>query len=456
MNQKYTLIVEKISQILFEEIITKEENLADKILILDRELLSLLRAIGLQVMSMLLKFSIKQVISKIDLADCKIKRRPPIKYTTIFGEFKIDSPYIWNQELKKGIRPVSKFLGITAGSQSLAVIRALTDFGIEESFKEASSRFQEHYGFKFERNKIRRITLKVAEKAVDFIENKLKNVLATSECDRTKKTEILLLELDGCQIRTGLKTPINKDELTKIRKIKKSSRKIDWREVRIAFARPFDQKEEKTFVGLMDKYPKIIQQLRAAAYDRGLYSESKIFAIGDGANGLFEAFKNAFPGLQYILDHSHLKKHLYTGIDALELPQIWVNKAKEHFLNLIHHGKVEIVIGKLEKSRQKKTKEINNLIKYLTRFKDCVDYQRFKYLGLPIGSGEVESSHKYIPQKRLKIAGATWHPETINPMLTLRIIKANNWWHEFWNKFTHLSDLQIENIDNNSNLNLAT
>ncbi|WP_141565613.1 hypothetical protein [Anaplasma marginale] len=58
----------------------------------------------------------------------------------------------------------------------------------------------------------------------------------------------------------------------------------------------------------MDKYPKIIQQLQAAAYDRGLYSESKIFAIGDGANGLFEAFKNAFPGLQYILDHSHLKK----------------------------------------------------------------------------------------------------------------------------------------------------
>ena len=42
------------------------------------------------------------------------------------------------------------------------------------------------------------------------------------------RTEILLLELDGYQLRTGLKFPGNKVGLTKIRKIKKSSRKIDW------------------------------------------------------------------------------------------------------------------------------------------------------------------------------------------------------------------------------------
>ena len=34
----------------------------------------------------------------------------------------------------------------------------------------------------------------------------------------------------------------------------------------------------------------------------------------------------------------------------------------------------------------------------------------------PSASGEIESSHRYIPQKRLKIPGATWNPQTINPM----------------------------------------
>ena len=49
----------------------------------------------------------------------------------------------------------------------------------------------------------------------------------------------------------------------------------------------------------------------------------------------------------------------------------------------------------------------------------------------PKVSGEIESAHRYIPQKRLKIPGATWHPDNINPMLALRIIRANNWWHDF-------------------------
>ena len=33
---------------------------------------------------------------------------------------------------------------------------------------------------------------------------------------------------------------------------------------------------------------------------------------------------------------------------------------------------------------------------------------------------------------RLKIPGATWYPNTINPMLALRVIRANEWWSEFW------------------------
>ena len=44
-------------------------------------------------------------------------------------------------------------------------------------------------------------------------------------------------------------------------------------------------------------------------------------------------------------------------------------------------------------------------------------YQKYREWGLPIGPGEIESSHRYIPQKRLKIPGATWHPNMINPML---------------------------------------
>jgi hypothetical protein len=35
-------------------------------------------------------------------------------------------------------------------------------------------------------------------------------------------------------------------------------------------------------------------------------------------------------------------------------------------------------------------------------------------------------------QERLKIPGACWHPDTVNPMLALRVIRANGWWEPFW------------------------
>ncbi len=89
------------------------------------------------------------------------------------------------------------------------------------------------------------------------------------------------------------------------------------------------------------------------------------------------------------------------------------------------------------KYRGQGQKRLANLFEHLQRFVDAVDYDYFRALGLPIGSGEVESAHRYIPQKRLKIPGATWHPDTINPMLALRIIRANNWWEDFWTRARH-------------------
>jgi hypothetical protein len=75
---------------------------------------------------------------------------------------------------------------------------------------------------------------------------------------------------------------------------------------------------------------------------------------------------------------------------------------------------------------------VRKLVGYVDRFKNCLSYGEYKDKGYPIGSGEIESSHRYITQKRLKIAGACWLKENINPMLALRILKANDWWDEFW------------------------
>ena len=75
---------------------------------------------------------------------------------------------------------------------------------------------------------------------------------------------------------------------------------------------------------------------------------------------------------------------------------------------------------------------MRQLIDHVTRFEDSVDYGAYHERGWPLGSGEVESAHRYVPQERLKIAGACWNPDNVNPMLALRVVRANEWWDEFW------------------------
>ena len=166
--------------------------------------------------------------------------------------------------------------------------------------------------------------------------------------------------------------------------------------------------------------------LKDCLFNRGVY------AIADGAVGLKEALETQFPKLQFILDRLHLKQHLYEGVDAMELKGKIRKICLSSLLDLINFGQVDKIIKKLKKYRGKGEKRVQTLADYLERFQSSVHYNKFRALGLPIGSGEVESAHRYIRQKRLKIPGATWHPDTINPMLALRVIRANNWWSNFW------------------------
>jgi hypothetical protein len=59
---------------------------------------------------------------------------------------------------------------------------------------------------------------------------------------------------------------------------------------------------------------------------------------------------------------------------------------------------VRQVIRILKRYQGQGKERITNLSEYLKRFIDAVDYDYFRAKGLPIGSGEVESAHRYIPR----------------------------------------------------------
>jgi hypothetical protein len=63
--------------------------------------------------------------------------------------------------------------------------------------------------------------------------------------------------------------------------------------------------------------------------------------------------------------------------------------------------------------------------RYLTNRTECLDYPRALGLGLPIGSGMIESGHRHVLQARLKKAGAAWLAENADHIANLRVLRAN-------------------------------
>jgi hypothetical protein len=70
--------------------------------------------------------------------------------------------------------------------------------------------------------------------------------------------------------------------------------------------------------------------------------------------------------------------------------------------------------------------------RYLTERHDCLDYATAQAQHLPIGSGEIESGHRHVIQKRLKVAGAWWKETNAHSMLNLRTARANYQWKHYW------------------------
>jgi hypothetical protein len=69
---------------------------------------------------------------------------------------------------------------------------------------------------------------------------------------------------------------------------------------------------------------------------------------------------------------------------------------------------------------------------YLTARREQIAYARFQAMGLPIGSGMVESANKLVVEERLKGPGMHWARPNVDPMLALRCIAANDRWEEAW------------------------
>jgi hypothetical protein len=400
---------------------------------LDALVRDILRAVGLALLSALYQGLCAHLVQQATHRGLTVQSRPVVRFKTLFGEVEIESPYLRHPPSGESARPMKDILGVEGEQSSEAVQRALVDFGSEKSFARAALSFQEHYGWEVGRTTLRNRTLEAAQEAETYIDLRLQAATKTysQATSDVAGVDTMLIELDGCEIRTGVYMTAAEAGVSD-RQPRERVRVENWRDVRTGLARPLDA-TERLVVCRLDSYDEVCEQLLGIACIQDLTPLSQVVVPGDGAKGLREAVLLAFPQAQYILDRPHLKSHLYDTATALELEgpprHAWVSGSLDQFWA----GEVDQVLEAWQQRHEDAPNErLRQLIDHVTRFEDCVDYGAYHERGWPLGSGEVESAHRYVPQERLKIAGACWNPDNVNPMLALRVVRANNWWDEFW------------------------
>ncbi len=317
------------------------------------------------------------------------------------------------------MRPFCAQAQIKNRGYSLPLQRALTDFGADHSFGEAIKKVKEHYGVELPASGVRAQTLAHA-KAIGAVEH--------AAPKRTVKT--LVTEMDGSMLPiVETKTGPGLDG--------RKGKQLFWKEARLCCARPADV-VDRVYGATFGTAPMAGLLWHQVARAAGLGPQTRVHGLGDGAPWILNTFEEQFgtgqdPGATYTVDFHHVSDYLAAAALALapKRNKDWLHEQQE----LLRHNQVTQVLEtlqpKLEPAEHKEA-PIRSAHTYIAERQSHMDYQGARAAGLPIGSGEVESGHKHVLQKRLKIAGAWWLQRHAERMLQLRTVRANGDWNTYW------------------------
>lgn len=300
--------------------------------------------------------------------------------------------------------------------------RVITDFGADVSFEDAVKKIKEHYGVTLPVSAARAITENHAERILKDIDA----IQVINETDITP--DKIIAEIDGSMIPIVSMQGETKED-------KRKTRKTEWCEARLALARAHGSRST-FFSAMIGTVEEAGAQLFKVVKSVGRGSHSLIHGIADGAVWIYDQFDKQFGSNgHFLIDFYHASEYLSAAAVCFDSvsPTKWLHEQQA----LLKENKIDSVLKTLEGHINKTDQKSHDCgaikcYRYMEnrsgqfKYKDALDQD------LPIGSGEVESAHRSIIQKRLKIPGAWWLKKNANRMLALRTIRANGYWEKCW------------------------
>jgi hypothetical protein len=329
-------------------------------------------------------------------------------------------------------RPFVRVAGVACRGYSRPLQRVIADFGADVPFARVSDKLREHYGIRVPTGAAATVTYRHAQALT---------IGAITPRNTESVTPLTLIaEADGSMIPVVHIAPAGDAGPHDKRK----RRVLLWKEARLTLVRRPEAIEPAVAVTLGDASA-AGEHLNRLAQASGLHRHTRIHGLGDGAPWIADQIERQFGTQgQYLIDFYHLCDYLAAAapVCAPANAADWLAVQKIRFKS----GQLTEVMADLEQhlepdattdstaSPDRPPRPVRDAHRYIANRPNQFNYAAAMAANLPIGSGEVESAHRYVIQKRLKLPGAWWKPDNAQAMLNLRCLRANHRWNDYWSK----------------------
>ena len=325
---------------------------------------------------------------------------------------------MWREERGgRSFNPVGRALQARCRGVSLGLQRVLTDFGAESGYARAVAQVKEHYGVEVNASGVRAATLRhgaeMAARQAERVELRRGGVAQ------------VIAEMDGSMIPLVTIKAGSGDG--------RKRRAVAWREARLCLAREAGRVERR-YGACLGSVEEAGGQWRRAVALAGGGQRTEVHGLGDGAVWIARQCAAQFGSRgRYLVDFYHVSEYLSAAGRALGHGQEWLVKQQER----LKRNEIAEVLEELREGLE--VLEVKVCVGYLEERGEQLDYAGALAAGLPIGSGEIESSHRHVIQARLKRSGGWWSASGARAMLGLRVERANGGWEDYWAEQRRLS-----------------
>jgi len=306
--------------------------------------------------------------------------------------------------------------------------------GQEDNYHQSSENIEKYLRIKTDDSQLNRLCVHYGQALEDEMQEVAGVVVQASEKfkEEVKPDQVVYAMFDGCMLPT--------------RPQKEQDEEIgSWKEMKLG--RIFREQDhlnlgtDKTniirkslYVSHFGRHDEFEQKLESVVDVFEPMGQDLIF-VNDGATWIENWIQANYPQATDILDFYHASEYLHDFSKVIDNQKTQSEQIKQWIdlqIERLLEDQVGLVIQEIEQMQLKGKTKLEAQQKILTYYKNNQHrmlYKTYRDRGLLIGSGPIESAHRFVLQKRMKQSGQKWTKKGGQAVANLRVVYLNNQWN---------------------------